>query len=555
MARYNQKTTRTAVSHVLTSTQKASAKTPTFEGADGYAREAKSELFIRATSSFAGQDSFYEKADQRDERLVELTHQLAVTADGWEWLNGFLPWLRTEGNMRTAPLLIASEAVKARLDAKLPSPQGNTHRKILDSVMQRPDEPGEMLAYWIATHGRSLPKPVKRAIADAAQRMYTERNFLRYDSNARGVRFGDVLELTHPSAKAPWQGALFTHAIDERHDKPLNALVPEHLRSVMARRNFNAYTGQQKHDAARRWLNGDGAEESFDNAIAGQWEWLLSTLGDVSDVKNPLTKAEQWKLVLPKIGYMAAIRNLRNFDEAGIDNATARTLANRIADPEEVARSKQFPFRFYSAYKNAPSLRWGQALEEAMDHSLKNIPTLKGRTLVLIDTSASMQNPVSGKSQMMAVTQAAIFGLALKLKNYEGVDVHGFASGVFRVDPNKGMALLKLVTEFEKMVGSVGHGTEMALSVRATYKGHDRVIVLSDMQAFGGYYSYLGVDTAVPKNVPIYAWNLVGYSNSALPSGGNSNRYDLAGMTDSAFRMLGQLEAAKNGQWPWLEKA
>jgi hypothetical protein len=34
-------------------------------------------------------------------------------------------------------------------------------RQIVDSVLQRGDEPGEALAYWTATYGRAVPKPVK----------------------------------------------------------------------------------------------------------------------------------------------------------------------------------------------------------------------------------------------------------------------------------------------------------------------------------------------------------------------------------------------------------
>lgn len=38
---------------------------------------------------------------------------------------------------------------------------------MIASVLRRPDEPGELLAYWTATYGRAVPKPVKRGIADA----------------------------------------------------------------------------------------------------------------------------------------------------------------------------------------------------------------------------------------------------------------------------------------------------------------------------------------------------------------------------------------------------
>jgi hypothetical protein len=52
----------------------------------------------------------------------------------------------------------------------------------VDSVLQRADEPGEALAYWTATYGRAIPKPVKHGIADAVGRLYTERSLLKYDN-------------------------------------------------------------------------------------------------------------------------------------------------------------------------------------------------------------------------------------------------------------------------------------------------------------------------------------------------------------------------------------
>jgi hypothetical protein len=105
-----------------------------------------------------------------------------------------LPWLRDEGNMRTAPVVLAAEAIKARLGAGLAG--GN--RQLVGSVLRRGDEPGEMMAYWTSTYGRAVPQPVKRGIADAVARLYDERAFLRYDSTARGFRFGDVIDLVHP---------------------------------------------------------------------------------------------------------------------------------------------------------------------------------------------------------------------------------------------------------------------------------------------------------------------------------------------------------------------
>ncbi|MFC7278661.1 TROVE domain-containing protein [Paractinoplanes rhizophilus] len=61
------------------------------------------------------------------------------------------------------------------------------------------------------------------------------------------------------------------------------------------------------------------------------------------------------------MGLLGLARNLRNFDEAGVsDTVAARTVA-RFADPEQVARSRMFPYRWLAAYDAAPSLRWATA--------------------------------------------------------------------------------------------------------------------------------------------------------------------------------------------------
>src|SRR5690606_7218412 len=118
------------------------------------------------------------------------------------------------------------------------------------------------------------------------------------------------------------------------------------------------------------------------------WEALAGWLQGPMD-------ARAWEAVIPAMGYMALLRNLRNFDEAGVGDAVAQTVAARLADAEQVRRSRQFPFRFLAAYRAARSLRWAYPLERALGHSLANVPALPGRTLILVDRSGSMFGGVS----------------------------------------------------------------------------------------------------------------------------------------------------------------
>lgn len=498
----------------------------THEGAAGYARDAKGELFLLAVSNLAGEDTFYERASDRDNRYTELVHRVAV-ADP-QWTVGFLGWLRTGANMRSASIAGALEAAKAMVTAKV-----SGSRQLVASVLQRADEPGEALAYWTSRYGRAIPKPVKRGIADAIGRLYTEYGLLKYDTATKGFRFADVIDLVHPTPVAPWQSDLFKVALERRHQR--DELSIGNLAMLSANADLRA---RAAGDPAAL-LDTDRLK-----AAGMTWEDVLSLAGPEVD------KALLWQAVIPSMGYMALLRNLRNFDEAGVPDEVAAGVAALLADPERVARSRQFPFRFLAAYEQARSLRWGHALDVALRASLSNLPALPGRTLILVDTSASMtRGGFSARSKMSPAKAAAVFGVALAAKG-EQVSLHGFADGVFGHKVAKGASVLKEVDRFLARTGEVGHGTQIMASVQATFQGHDRVVIISDMQTMDGHYGR-GVSEAVPADVPVYGFNLGGYRMAAYATG-KSNRHEFGGLTDATFRMIPLLEAGKNARWPWL---
>lgn len=503
----------------------------TYEGGDGYARDTKSELFLLAVSNMGGEATFYESGAQRDNRFAQLVHDAAL-ADP-EWTARLLKWLRSEANMRTASLVGAAEFVLARLVAS--SDAGVTNRAVVDSVLQRADEPGELLAYWTGTNGRRVPKPIKRGIADAVKRLYDERAVLKWDSDARGFRMADVLNLAHPTPSADWQGSLFQYVLDRRRDN--DVAVPDALRVVAARRELMAWPVEQRRALFQR----PDAVDVLRRA-GMTWESVAGWL------QGPMTR-EVWEALAPSMGYMALLRNLRNFDEAGMSDEAAAAVATRLADPGQVARSRQFPFRFLSAYEAAPSLRWGHALDQALQASLSNLPALPGRSLILVDTSASMTNgAISARSKVTPAKAAAVFGVALGAKG-EQVDVVGFADRTFRHDVPRGASVIREVDRFLRRIGEVGHGTDIVGSLKRSYKGHDRVFVISDMQTMSGHHGQ-GVSDVVPRHVPVYGFNLGGYQHAAYATG-RANRHEFGGLSDATFKAIPLLEAGQNATWPF----
>jgi hypothetical protein len=56
--------------------------------------------------------------------------------------------------------------------------------------------------------------------------------------------------------------------------------------------------------------------------------------------------AKAWEAIIPSIPIFALAKNLQNFDEAGISDRVAEQVCAKLSDPEVVARSRMFPFRF-----------------------------------------------------------------------------------------------------------------------------------------------------------------------------------------------------------------
>ncbi|MGW1022663.1 TROVE domain-containing protein [Streptomyces sp. NPDC002577] len=505
-------------------------RTRTHEGGPGHLRDPRSELFLLSVANFVSQQTFYESGEARDDRFAALVRQLAV--EDPEWTADLLGWLRGEGNMRTASLVGAAEYVKARLDAG--ATHGPANRQVVASVLQRPDEPGELLAYWTATHGRNVPKPVKRGVADAVRRLYGGKSLLKYDTVSKGYRFGDILNLVHaaPDPDKPWQGELFQYALDRRHH-PDTAVPPASSRVLTAHRELMSLPVAER----RAVVTGPGGVGRL--AEAGiTWEALAGWL------QGPMDKAA-WEAVIPSMGAMALVRNLRNFDEAGVSDEVAAQVAIEISDPEAVARSRQFPFRYLAAYRHAPSLRWAYPLEKALGHSLANVPALPGRTLILVDRSGSMFfSRMSDRSELSRADAAAVFGAALAMRAAHA-DLVEFGTGSAQVPFRKGESVLKVLGRF----GDLG-GTNTTEAVRRHYRRHDRVLIVTDEQAT--YHGAGDPTEQVPAHVPVYTWNLAGY-RAGHGASGTGNRHVFGGLSDAAFRMVPLLEASRDARWPWLD--
>lgn len=483
----------------------------TYEGGAGYtAGDPHVELFNAAVSGLLT-DKFYESGDERVRRLVSLVPKCEP-----EWLANFTEWLRDVAHLRSAPIVIAAEYGRANLPHR---------RTVVASALKRPDEPGEMLGYWLAMYGRPIPSWLKRGVADAVVRLYSERSLVKWDGQGQAWRFGDVIEMVHPKPKAPWQADLFRYALDRRRHPDCE--IPESLRELRLDRDW---INTPKEARRARFAN-----EELPNTF--NWERLAGWLPEGMD-------AAAWEKVLPNMGPMALIRNLNNLDRAKVSTATRLTVSQRLTDPNEIKRSKLMPFRYLTAYKNLETDNYKVALNDGADVALANLPRIPGRTLIMVDCSGSMGSPVGGRGSRdpLRLSQLAGFMAEAVARACDDsmivcYDTQPLTRHV--VQPHVGV-LTASATDVYTARG--GTNTWSCAEWAVQQEHFDQVLILTDEQSHDRDSGSI--------RIPVVTWNLAGYSRH-MADHGKPNRYLVSGIGDTPLQVLPSLLKRATGSWPW----
>jgi len=137
--------------------------------------------------------------------------------------------------------------------------------------------------------------------------------------------------------------------------------------------------------------------------------------------------------------------NLNTFARHGVfeDADVVARLAALLRDPAEVARARAFPYQLLVAYRMAgedvpAALR--EALQDALEAAVANVPALDGKVYVCLDVSGSMHSPVTGHRKgsttaVSCVDVAALVAAAVLRKN-PSAEVIPFADHVVKATLN-----------------------------------------------------------------------------------------------------------------------
>lgn len=418
------------------------ANTVNNAGGVAYSLSDKAALAqLAMTGCFNG--TYYVSAEDQLKRVLELSNKVEP-----EYLAKLAVYARQKGLMKDMPAVLA--AVVAGKDPSLLS-------KIFPKVIDNP----KMLRNFVqiirsgATGRKSLGTRPKKLVQKYLESLTDEQLFKADIGNDPSLQ--DIIKLVHPKPSDKSRSAMYGYLLDKEYSKK---------------------------DLCKLAKDFEAFKKDMSNKIPEVPFQMLTAL--------PLTDSH-WKSIAENATWTQTRMNLNTFARHSVfkDSSMTRQLAKKLEDKEQVKKAKVFPYQLFAAFLNVDAtvpVEMSVALQKAAEHSLENIPDFDGKVYVMVDTSGSMQSPVTGSrgtatSKMRCIDVAALVAAAVMRKN-PNTEVIPFDTSVHthRLNP-----MDSIMTNAKILAGFGGGGTNcseaLAYVNRKAGKG-DLVIYVSDNESW-----------------------------------------------------------------------
>ncbi len=411
-------------------------------GGKAYAFSAKHALAQYAVTGCLN-GTFYADAGQQLETVLRLCGQVPV-----EFIAQTAVYCRERGHMKDMPALLC--AALATLDTAM-----------LKRVFDRVIDDGKMLRNFvqIVRSGVAGRKSLGTAPKRMVQRWFDSREDAAVfrASVGQSPSLGDVVKMVHPRPATPQRAALYAWLCGRKFDR---AALPA--------------------------------------TVAAFEQWKESRSGKLPDVPfqmltaQPLTD-EQWAEIARSAPWQMTRMNLNTFLRHGVFNqrALVNRVASRLRDKEAIRKARAFPYQLMAAFMNADAAlprEITDALQEAMEIAVENVPSIEGKVWILPDVSGSMHSAATGQrkgstSKVRCLDVAALVAAAFVRVNKDA-EVLPFSDDVV---PAKLNARDSIMTNAQKLAALPSGGTNCSAPLawlnKQQAKG-DLVLYVSDNESW-----------------------------------------------------------------------
>ncbi|RNF27382.1 putative telomerase-associated protein [Trypanosoma conorhini] len=301
------------------------------------------------------------------------------------------------------------------------------------STASEPQQRGE------GSERRSLPNALRRALV-ATFTMFDDHSLAKYNTERASKRRRKKLRMEAPTPDIKPMGPLTF----KDHIRRLHISQPAYAVCCLLGKRYP----DTEKEFRERGLD-EGGTRAFDPQLRGRrmrlptpvtWERQVSMRGNRGTVWDELIANNH-------VPFMAMLRNLRNIIRHKCSENTHAAVIRRLLCEEQVLASRQFPYRFLSAFKALedafvkdcqawdaqmrlrkkevlPDLtdndtrgrllrRYNEALDRAAEISMRvNIPPIRGTSLVILYATSDFVHDSSGGQPQFY--KAVLLAVALK---------------------------------------------------------------------------------------------------------------------------------------------
>ncbi len=337
----------------------------------------------------------------------------------------------------------------------------------------------------------------------------------------------------------------------------------------------------KSREALYRWLL--GKEVSMDDlppAVAAFERYKADPRGvEVPDVPFQMLTAlplgrDAWAEIARRAPWQMTRMNLNTFQRHGVFEVPGITeiVAERLRNPELIAKARVLPYQLLVAFTSASAglpAAVREALQDAMEVAIRNVPRVAGKVWVFPDVSGSMHSAVTGvrkgaTSAVRCIDVASLVAAAILRKNPEA-EVVPFESNVVKVALNPRDSVM---TNAQKLASLPAGGTNCSAPLRhlneRRAKG-DLIVYVSDNESWvdsPGYGRFGGSATETMRQ-----WEAFKQRNPAakmlaidiqpyatVQAKERDDIINVGGFSDQVFQVIADVAAGRTTAGCWVKE-
>lgn len=501
-------------------TRSTAANTHNEAGGIAYTLTPKQQLAQLAATGCLN-NTYYADAQSQLDQVLKLAESLDA-----EFIAKTAVYSRQKGFMKDMPALLL--AVLAQKDV-------NMLARVFDQVVDN----GKMLRNFAqiirsGAVGRksfgNRPKKLMQIWLLTA----TEKQLLNA-AVGNSPSLADVVKMVHPKPREAWRAAWFAWLIGKPYDR--EALPP-------ITRAFEDY------------------KQSREGALPNVPFQMLTALDLNSGDWAEIARNGSWQQVR---------QNLNTFlrHEVFAKSKNIKMVAEKLCDETAIARARVLPYQLLTAYQatsNQMPFEIREALQDAMETAVQNVPAIQGKVVVCPDVSGSMHSSVTGHrgsatSKTRCIDIAALVSAAM-LRTNPQARVIPFEQITVNVQLNPRDSIM---TNAEKLANIGGGGTACSAPLAMLNREKadvDLVVIVSDNESWADDSQGWGATTSLMKEWDILKRRcpeakLVCLDIQPYTKAQARNRQDIlniGGFSDQVFSLIGSFAERGMGTDFWIEE-